>query len=45
MRQVVAVLNATFGTYMDLQLRMRAETRLLLVRERAFITMIVGAPC
>ncbi|MFF0306272.1 carboxymuconolactone decarboxylase family protein [Streptosporangium sp. NPDC004379] len=41
MRQAVATLDAPFGTYMDLQSRMRAGMRLLSVRERAFITMTV----
>ncbi|WP_327102690.1 carboxymuconolactone decarboxylase family protein [Nonomuraea glycinis] len=41
MRQAVAALDAPFGIYMDLQSRMRADMRLLSVRERAFITMTV----
>jgi alkylhydroperoxidase/carboxymuconolactone decarboxylase family protein YurZ len=41
MRRAVAALDAPFGTYMDLQSRMRADMRLLSVRERAFITMTV----
>jgi alkylhydroperoxidase/carboxymuconolactone decarboxylase family protein YurZ len=41
MRQTVAALDAPFGIYMDLQSRMRADMRLLSVRERAFITMTV----
>lgn len=41
MRQAVAALDGPFGIYMDLQSRMRADMRLLSVRERAFITMTV----
>ncbi|AQZ63699.1 unnamed protein product [[Actinomadura] parvosata subsp. kistnae] len=41
MRQEVAALDAPFARYMDLQSRMRANMRLLSVRERAFITMTV----
>lgn len=40
-RQAVSALDPVFGTYMDLQSRMRAGMRLLTVRERAFATITV----